>query len=76
MGNKILKYCRICYSKKLVRYLDLGKHPFSNSFLRYKDIKKEKNVIINETDTNININNEEIKSIFETFYRMGREIKK
>ena len=42
MKNKILKHCRICLSKKLVHYLDLGKQPFSNSFLNYKDIKKEK----------------------------------
>lgn len=42
MRNKILKYCRICHSKKLIRYLNLGKQPFSNSFLKYKDIKKEK----------------------------------
>ena len=42
MRNKILKHCRICSSKKLVNYLDLGKQPFSNSFLNYKDIKKEK----------------------------------
>jgi len=42
MRNKILKYCRICSSKKLFNYLDLGRQPFSNSFLNYKDIKKEK----------------------------------
>ena len=42
MGNKILKSCRICFSNKLVNYLDLGKHPFSNSFLSFKDIKKER----------------------------------
>ena len=42
MRNKILKHCRICSSKKLVNYIDLGKQPFSNSFLNYKDIKKEK----------------------------------
>ena len=42
MKNKILKHCRICLSKKLINYLDLGKQPFSNSFLNYKDIKKEK----------------------------------
>ena len=42
MGNKILKSCRICFSDKLVNYLDLGKHPFSNSFLNFKDIKKER----------------------------------
>ncbi len=42
MRNKILKHCRICSSKKIVNYLDLGKQPFSNSFLNYKDIKKEK----------------------------------
>ena len=42
MRNKILKYCRICHSKKLTRYINLGKQPFSNSFLKYKDIKKEK----------------------------------
>ena len=42
MKNEILKRCRICFSKKLNGYLDLGKQPFSNSFLNYKDIKKEK----------------------------------
>ena len=43
MRNKILKHCRICFSKKLVGYLDLGKQPFSNSFLSFKDIKKDLN---------------------------------
>ena len=42
MRNEILSRCRICFSKKLTNYLDLGKQPFSNSFLNYKDIKKEK----------------------------------
>jgi len=42
MKNSILKKCRICSSKKLNGYLDLGKQPFSNSFLNYRDIKKEK----------------------------------
>ena len=42
MKNKILNQCRICFSKKLVKYLDLGNQPFSNSFLNYKDIKSEK----------------------------------
>ena len=42
MRNKILKHCRICFSKKLISYIDLGKQPFSNSFLNYKDLKKEK----------------------------------
>jgi SAM-dependent methyltransferase len=42
MKNTILKKCRICSSKKLNSYLDLGKQPFSNSFLNLKDIKKEK----------------------------------
>tara|TARA_Y100001960_G_scaffold332993_1_gene435900 strand:+ start:1303 stop:2538 length:1236 start_codon:yes stop_codon:yes gene_type:complete len=42
MRNKILKCCRICFSRQLVSYLDLGKQPFSNSFLNFKDIKKEK----------------------------------
>ena len=42
MGNKILKNCRICSSKELVSYLNLGKQPFSNSFLKYNDIKKER----------------------------------
>ena len=42
MRNNILKYCRICFSKKLVPYLDLGKQPFSNSFLKYSNIKKER----------------------------------
>ena len=42
MINKILNQCRICSSKRLVSYLDLGKQPFSNSFLNFRDIKKEK----------------------------------
>ena len=42
MRNKNLRRCRICFSKKLVNYLDLGKHPFSNSFLNLNQIKKEK----------------------------------
>ena len=42
MRNKILNQCRICFSNKLVDYLDLGKQPFSNSFLNYKNIKNEK----------------------------------
>ena len=42
MKNTILKKCRICSSKKLNGYLDLGKQPFSNSFLNFKDIIKEK----------------------------------
>ena len=42
MRNKFLNHCRICLSKKLTNYLDLGKQPFSNSFLNRKDIKKEK----------------------------------
>ena len=42
MKNRILKRCRICFSKKLAGYLDLGKQPFSNSFLNLKQIKKEK----------------------------------
>ena len=44
MKNEILKRCRICFSKKLNGYLDLGKQPFSNSFLNYKDIKKGKKI--------------------------------
>ena len=42
MKNHILNHCRICFSKKLSSYLNLGRHPFSNSFLNFKDIKKEK----------------------------------
>ena len=42
MENKILNHCRICFSKKLTSYFDLGKQPFSNSFLNYKNLKNEK----------------------------------
>ena len=42
MRNEILKHCRICFSKKLTSYFDLGKQPFSNSFLSYKNLKNEK----------------------------------
>ena len=47
MRNLILKNCRICSSKKLDNYLDLGKHPFSNSFLIYKNLKREKKFPLN-----------------------------
>ena len=40
--NENLNHCRICLSNKLTSYLDLGKQPFSNSFLKYKDLKNEK----------------------------------
>ncbi len=39
---KKLKSCRICDSKNLHKYLNLGFHPYSNSFLSFQDIKKEK----------------------------------
>ena len=42
MRNEILDHCRICFSNKLTSYFDLGKQPFSNSFLNYKDLKNEK----------------------------------
>ena len=42
MKNENLDCCRICFSNKLTSYLDLGKQPFSNSFLNYKDLKNEK----------------------------------
>ena len=42
MRNENLNHCRICFSNKLTSYLDLGKQPFSNSFLNYKDLKNEK----------------------------------
>ena len=37
-----LKKCRICGSKKISRYIDLGKQPPSNSFVKEKDIFKQK----------------------------------
>ena len=42
MRNENLNHCRICFSNKLTGYLDLGKQPFSNSFLNYNDLKNEK----------------------------------
>ena len=42
MRNENLNHCRICFSDKLTSYLDLGKQPFSNSFLNYNDLKNEK----------------------------------
>ena len=41
MKLKELKSCRICFTKKLVKYLNLGKHPYSNSFLSKGQIPKE-----------------------------------
>ena len=34
-------YCRYCYSKNLLKYLSLGKHPPSNSFIKIEDISNE-----------------------------------
>ena len=42
MKNENLDCCRICFSNKLTSYLDLGKQPFSNSFLNRNDLKNEK----------------------------------
>ena len=36
-----IKKCRICSSKKLFEYIDLGKQPPSNSFVKKKDIFKQ-----------------------------------
>ena len=41
MNKNKLNTCRICNSK-IVRYLNLGLHPYSNSFLRKKNFKEEK----------------------------------
>ena len=41
MKLKELKNCRICFSKKLVKYLNLGSHPYSNSFLNKNQLSKE-----------------------------------
>ena len=40
MKNPPLNECRICESKNLEKYLNLGEQPFSNSFLKYNEIKK------------------------------------
>ena len=37
-----VKNCRICNSKKLYNYIDLGNQPPSNSFVKKKDISKQK----------------------------------
>ena len=42
MNFKRIKFCRICKSRYLYEYLDLGDQPLSNSFLRKKDINNEK----------------------------------
>ena len=39
---KKITNCRICNSKKLKKYLDLGSQPLANSFLKKKDFKLEK----------------------------------
>ena len=40
-----LTKCRICGSKKISRYIDLGKQPPSNRFVKKKDIFKQKNIL-------------------------------
>jgi SAM-dependent methyltransferase len=46
MSSKIksfkVKNCRICNSKKLYNYINLGNQPPSNSFVKKKDISKQK----------------------------------
>ena len=42
MNSNKIKICRICKSRHLYEYLDLGNQPLSNSFLKKKDIKNEK----------------------------------
>lgn len=42
MTFRVLKKCRSCGSKKLFQYLDLGKQPLANSFLKKNQLKKEK----------------------------------
>ena len=43
MNNfKKISKCRICKSKKIAEYLDLGNQPLANSFLTKKQIPKEK----------------------------------
>jgi SAM-dependent methyltransferase len=39
---KKINKCRICNSSKLKKYLNLGKQPLANSFLKQKNIKNEK----------------------------------
>lgn len=39
---KKIRKCRICKSKKIEEYLDLGNQPLANSFLTKKQIPKEK----------------------------------
>ena len=41
MKLKELNICRVCLSKKLTKYLNLGNHPYSNSFLKKNQISKE-----------------------------------
>ena len=42
-----VKNCRICNSKKLYKYIDLGRQPPSNSFVKKKDIFKLKKFPLN-----------------------------
>lgn len=37
---KINNQCRMCQSKNLVKFLDLGKQPLANSFLKKEDLQK------------------------------------
>jgi SAM-dependent methyltransferase len=39
---KKISKCRICNSHRLKKYLDLGKQPLANSFLKQENIKNEK----------------------------------
>lgn len=42
MISKKIKKCRGCGSRKFFKYLDLGKQPLANSFLKKNAIKREK----------------------------------
>lgn len=39
---KIIKFCRICGSNSFFEYLNLGKQPLANSFIKRNEIKYEK----------------------------------
>ena len=40
-GVREIKRCRICHSRKLYKFLNMGAMPVANGFLKKEDLKKQ-----------------------------------
>lgn len=77
---KILKKCRLCFSKKIYNFLDFGLFPLAGSFLKKKAIPKEKlyplKVQYCLNCSNVQINTViSIKKLFNNYFYFSSKIK-